>query len=120
MKAHFLLVQVIRKSVGKSGLGTRLNEVLLNFVLHQGQFSNGIGDGLPSSPLYVIVFARAESWSLSPLAPMRFGVAALPTQSPISNGHSPSLSASCCRSSSRAQISVAARPSWSSVRSRNV
>ena len=49
--------------------------------------------------------ARAESRSLSPLRPIRFGVAARPTQRPISNGQSPrSLSASFCRSSSKAQI----------------
>ena len=35
------------------------------------------------------VLARAESLRFSPLWPMRLGVAAFPTQRPISNGHSP-------------------------------
>src|SRR5436190_18554230 len=102
-------MHVIRRSVGKSGFGTRLNEIALNFVLHHGQFSSGIGDGLRSSFLNAIVLARADSLSLSPLRPIRFGVAALPTHRPISKGHCPSLSTSCWRSRSRAQISVAAR-----------
>src|SRR5712692_7793334 len=113
-------MQVIRRSVGKSGLGNRLNEIALNFVLHHGQFSSGIGDGLRSSFLYVIVLARADSRSLPPLNPITFGVAALPTHRPISNGHSPSVFTSFCRSNSSAQIKVAARLNWSSVKSRNV
>ena len=65
---------------------------------------------------YAVLSAPAE---VSPALPMRFGVAAEPTQRPISKGHVPSRG-SCARSSSSAHISVAARPSWSSVSSRRV
>jgi hypothetical protein len=69
---------------------------------------------------YVIVRLRALYWSLSPFWPMRLGVAVCPTHSPISKGQRPSLSTFCWRSSSSAQINVAARPNWSSVSSRRV
>src|SRR5438128_9782134 len=92
VKAQCRLAHVILRSMGKSWFGSRLNEVALNLVLHQAQFSSGMGDGLRSSFLKAMVLARADSLSLSPLAPMRLGVAARPTHNPISKGHSPSLS----------------------------
>ena len=61
----------------------------MNFVPHHGHSSSGIGAALRSSFLKAIVLARADDESLSPLRPMRFGVAAIPTQSPISKGQSP-------------------------------
>src|SRR5215472_3794416 len=106
-------MQTIRRSVGLSAVGIRLNEVLLNFSPHHGQVSSGIGDGFLSLFLKAMVFARADSRKLSPFCPILFGVAACPTQSPISNGHRPRFSTSFSRSNSRAQINAAARPSWS-------
>src|SRR5712691_8394626 len=99
-KAHSRFTHEIRKSVGLSELGSNLNDRFVNFLPHQGHSSNGIGDGLRSSFRKRIVLARAVSWSGSPLLPMRLGVAARPTQSPISNGQSPNLTASFWRSSS--------------------
>ena len=56
----------------------------------QGQFSSGIGEGLlRGSRLNCCTLLRAESDRPSHLPPMRFGVAALPTQSLISNDHLP-------------------------------
>ena len=57
---------------------------------HHGQSSSGIGDGFPrGSFLNWRTLVRAVSDRLSPLRPITFGVAALPTHSPISKGHSP-------------------------------
>src|SRR5579864_144120 len=103
------------KSVGSSGFGFRRNEFLENLVPHQGHSSIGIGEGFLSLSQNARVRARAVFGSLSPFLPIRFGVAARPTHRPISKGHSPNLSTSFRRTSSSAQISVAARLSWSSV-----
>src|SRR6185437_7902896 len=113
-------MHVMRSSVGYFSSGDKWKEPLVNFVLHQGQFSRGTGDALRSSLRYAIVLARAESRFLSFTFPITLGVAALPTHKPISNGHSPNLVTSFCRSNSRAQISVDARLNWSSVSSRRV
>ena len=80
---------------------------------HHGQLSIGMGDGLPRGlDLYWLTLLRAESERPSPFVPRWLGVPALPTQRPISNGQPPSRAvASWRRSSSRAQISPAARPS---------
>ena len=120
MKSHRRFRQTTRRSVGSFALGKSWKDCGLNFSPHQGQFSRGIGAGLRSSFWKAIVFDRAEFGSLSPLKPIRFGVAARPTQRPISNGQGPRVSGSLCRSSSRAQISVAARLSWSRVSRRSV
>src|SRR6266542_444625 len=112
VKAQSRFAHVIRRSVGADSDGLRLKETGVNFVPHHGQFSSGIGDGLALLlVLNLIAFDRADHGSLSPFFPILFGVAALPTQRPISKGHEPSLFSSFFRSSSRAQTSVAARPS---------
>src|SRR5258708_1544770 len=108
------------KSIGLSGFGLKRNELRVNFVPHQGHSSSGIGEGFLSLSQNLRVRALAVFGSLSPLLPIRFGVAARPTHSPISKGHSPNLSALFRRSNSRAQIKVAARPSWSRVSNRSV
>ncbi len=80
---------------------------------HHGHVSSGIGGRLRSVALdSAIIWARAVLGSLSPSAPIRFGVAPRPTQRPISNGHSPSfVGIGRGGSSSRAQTTAAARPS---------
>src|SRR5580658_8835588 len=83
-KSQFRFRQRMRRSVGSSLFGSSLKESGLNFVPHHGHSSNGIGDGLRSSFRYSMVRARADSRSLSPFRPIRFGVAARPTQRPIS------------------------------------
>jgi hypothetical protein len=119
--AHSRWTHITRRSVGSSLFGSSLKLSRVNFHPHHGQFSSGTGEGLrPESLRNAMVRARAEYWLLSPFLPMWFGVAVWPTHRPISNGHGPSFGTSCWRSSSSAQMSVAARPSWSSVRSRNV
>ena len=67
----------------------------MNFVPHQGQFFEGNRRWiaivlLESRRLHIRRVVRSRS--LSPSYPIRLGVAAAPTQSPISNGHSPSFS----------------------------
>src|SRR5450759_4370929 len=91
--------QVMRRSRGSFSFGTRLKELGENFVPHHGQVSRGMGDVFWSC-LNFRVRARAVFSSRSPDLPMRLGVAAWPTQSPISNGHLPSFSTSFRRSSS--------------------
>src|SRR3990172_9167223 len=120
LKSQFRFTHRTRRSIGLSGLGASWKELRLNFFPHQGQFSSGIGEGFRSSFRNAMVFAQAEYGSFSPFLPLRFGVAACPTQSPISNGHSPNLSTSFWRSSSSAQINVDARLNWSRVRRRSV
>ncbi|MND04902.1 hypothetical protein D3C83_253960 [compost metagenome] len=67
-----------------------MNDSASKSVPHQGQLSSGIGDGrLRGSLLKCRTLVRAESESPSPFFPITFGVAALPTQRPISNGHVP-------------------------------
>ena len=90
LKSHSKFAQTMRSSAGRSSFGSRVKEAGSKRVPHQGQFSSGIGEGLPpGSALNCRVLARAESERPSPLRPMRLGVAALPTQRPISKGHSP-------------------------------
>src|SRR6266545_5539265 len=90
LNSHSKLLQTIRSSLGLSALGSRLNEAGVKRVLHQGQFSSGIGEGLPLGLfLKRMTSARAVSWRLSFFSPMILGVAALPTQRPISNGQVP-------------------------------
>src|SRR5258706_3213800 len=111
-KAQSRFAHVIRRSVGVNSEGLRLKQSRVNFVPHHGQFSSGIGDGLELLLIWNrITFDRADHGSLSPFLPILFGVAALPTQRPISKGHEPSFSSLFFRSSSSAQISVPARPS---------
>ena len=75
---------------------------------------SGIGGGLFfGSRSNAVQRLRAVSGRRSPLRPIRFGVAAFPTHSPISKGHSPYRTGSSCRSSSSAQTKPAARPNWS-------
>ena len=83
------LTHLTNRFVGLSGFGVRRNEFRENFVPHHGHSSSGIGDGFLSLSQNLLVRARALFGSLSPLLPIRFGVAARPTQRPISNGHSP-------------------------------
>ena len=91
--------------------GVSLNEFLAKLVPHHGHSLIGSGGSLELSLAKLSVLARAvclpDSWAL----PIWFGVAARPTQSAISNGHSPSSFVAFSRSSSRAQINAAARPS---------
>ena len=76
--------------MGLSSSGSRVNEAGSKRLPHHGQFSSGMGTGLLiGSALNPRVLERAESDRLSPLRPMMFGVAALPTHSPISNGQTP-------------------------------
>ena len=83
-------MQTTRSSFGRSSLGNNVKELGSNGVAHQGQLSSGMGAGRPLGlALNCRVLARAESGRLSPLRPIQFGVAALPTQSPISNGQVP-------------------------------
>src|SRR5450759_2476197 len=103
------LTHFTNRSIGVSGLGASRNELRENLVPHHGHSSSGIGDGFLSLSQNLRVRARAVLGSLSPLLPMRFGVAARPTHRPISNGHSPNFSTSFRRTSSSAQINVAAR-----------
>ena len=77
----------MRNSRGPSASGSSVNDSGSKRVWHQGQFSSGIGDGFRFGlRLNAITFARAESGRPSPLRPRMFGVAAFPTQRPISNG----------------------------------
>ena len=90
LKSQARLTQRIRRSVGACWLGTRLKESGVNRSPHHGQFSSGTGPGLrPGSRWKARNFASAESGRVSPIFPSTFGVAALPTHRPISNGHSP-------------------------------
>ncbi|OOO01025.1 MAG: hypothetical protein USCGTAYLOR_02773 [Chromatiales bacterium USCg_Taylor] len=76
-------------------VGPQVERLRLELRAAPGQFSSGIGEGFwRLSFLNAIVFARALLRSVSPLRPMRFGVAFRPTQRPISNGHLPSFSTS--------------------------
>src|SRR5271166_4397497 len=94
-KSHSKLTQTIFSLVGLSSLARSLSsrsakEFESKRVPHQGQFSSGIGDGLLlGSALNCRTLVRAASDRPSPLCPRMFGVAALPTQRPISKGHSP-------------------------------
>ncbi len=102
----------MRSSFGCSAFGWRSNDSGSNSCPHQGQFSSGIGDGLRSGFfLNAVTFARAESGRPSPFRPRMLGVAAFPTQRPISNGHEPYRPPASRRSISSAQTSPAARAS---------
>src|SRR4051794_33354333 len=104
MKSHSKFAQTIRSSVGSSSLGSNVNESGVNREPHHGHSSIGIGIGLRfGSFLYWRTFDRAVPSRLSPFRPITFGVPALPTQSPISNGHAPYLLGLFSRSSSSAQ-----------------
>src|ERR1039457_7703482 len=89
--AQSRLTHVMRKSRGSLSFGMRLKDLGENFVPHHGQDSRGMGEVFWSC-LNFRVRARAVFSSRSPDLPMRLGVAAWPTQSPISNGHLPSFS----------------------------
>src|SRR3972149_9789909 len=90
VKSHSKFAQTIHSSRGSSSLGRSANDLGPNRVPHHGQFSSGIGEGLPfGSALNCRTFARAESERPSPLRPRMLGVAAFPTQRPISKGHFP-------------------------------
>src|SRR5215510_1835229 len=90
VKSHSKLLQTMRSSRGLSSSGRSTNEFGPNRVPHHGQFSSGIGDGLPlGTALNCLTLVRAESERPSPLYPSMFGVAALPTYRRISKGHSP-------------------------------
>jgi hypothetical protein len=103
-------MQTMRSSAGVSSLGRSAKESGPNRVSHQGQFSRGIGDGLPlGSALNCRTFVCAESERPSPFFPKMLGVAAFPTQRPISKGQSPYRFPPSRRSSSRAHTSPAAR-----------
>src|SRR5207249_3292948 len=121
MKSQSRFVQTMRSSRGLSSSGRSVNDSGLNRVRHHGHSSSGIGEGLPlGSFLNWRTLARAESDRLSPFFPRTFGVAAFPTQSPISNGHTPYRFGASSLSNSRAHTSPAARDSWSSVSKRSV
>ena len=121
VKSHSKLAQTMRSSSGLSALGSSVNDVASKGVPHHGQVSSGIGEGLlRGSFWYWRTRVRASPLPLKPFEPMTFGVAALPTQRPISKGHVPYRAGFFSRSSSRAHTSPAARPSWSSVSSRKV
>ncbi len=112
MNSHSKFAHTIRSSRGSSSFGSSANESGSKRVPHHGQFSSGIGEGFPfGSALNCCTLVRAESERPSPLRPRMLGVAALPTQSPISNGQAPKRCGSRSRSSSKAQTRPAARAS---------
>ncbi len=89
------LTQTTRRSVGLVGVGhaagTNCGVELRRRT--RGSSRAGSATACGSSFWKAIVFARAVVGSLSPFLPIRFGVAARPTQRPISNGQAPSVSA---------------------------
>src|ERR1039458_5107227 len=123
LKAHRKSEHFTRRFRGWFWLGESLKESRLNAFPHHGQFSRGTGGKRVSFARHFSVRRRAVLSSLSPcrVLPIRFGVADFPTHNPISKGQSPRLTLrSVCRINSSAQISVAARPNWSSVSNRSV
>src|SRR5581483_10133044 len=87
---HSKLRRTNRRRRGRVDLGQRAEGGRENRHPHHRELSSGIGEGFPfGSALNRRTLARAESERLSPLYPRMFGVAALPTHRPISNGHSP-------------------------------